>query len=62
MQRDGSFPEVIAAFDQMTAHAPQIAQNIKGSPLGQLYPEVNWELFSARSQRWNPTTSTGRSR
>ena len=45
MRRDGSFPEVIAAFDQMTAHAPQIAQNIKGSPLGQLYPEVNWETL-----------------
>jgi pimeloyl-ACP methyl ester carboxylesterase len=29
----------------MTAHAPQIAQNIKGSPLGQLYPEVNWETL-----------------
>lgn len=45
MQRDGSFPEVNTAFDQMTAHAPQIAQNIKGSPLGQLYPEVNWETL-----------------
>jgi pimeloyl-ACP methyl ester carboxylesterase len=45
MQRDGSFPEVIAAFDQMTAHAPQIAQKIKGSLLGQLYPEVNWETL-----------------
>jgi pimeloyl-ACP methyl ester carboxylesterase len=45
MKRDGSYPEVNAAFDQMTAHAPQIAQNIKGSPLGQLYPEVNWETL-----------------
>jgi pimeloyl-ACP methyl ester carboxylesterase len=45
MQRDGSFPEVIAAFDQMTAHAPQIAQNIKDSPLGQRYTEVNWETL-----------------
>ena len=45
MQRDGSFPEVIAAFDQMPAHASQIAQNIKGSPLGRLYPEVNWETL-----------------
>ncbi len=45
MQRSGSFPEVHAAFDQMTAHAPQIAQNIKGSPLGQLYPDVNWETL-----------------
>lgn len=45
MRRDGSFPEVMTAFDQMTAHAPQIAQNIKGSPLGRLYPEVNWETL-----------------
>ncbi|MFC5865478.1 alpha/beta fold hydrolase [Acidicapsa dinghuensis] len=45
MQRDGSFPEVAAAFDQMPAHAAQIAQNIKGSPLGQLYPDVNWETL-----------------
>jgi pimeloyl-ACP methyl ester carboxylesterase len=43
MARDGSYPEVNAAFDQMSAHAAQIAQNIKGSPLGQLYPQVNWE-------------------
>jgi pimeloyl-ACP methyl ester carboxylesterase len=45
MQQDGWFPEVITAFDQMPAQAPQIAQNIKGSPLGQLYPEVNWETL-----------------
>jgi pimeloyl-ACP methyl ester carboxylesterase len=45
MQQDGWFPEVVTAFDQMSAHAPQIAQNIKGSPLGQLYPEVNWETL-----------------
>lgn len=43
MAQDGSYPEVNAAFDQMGAHAPQIAQNIKGSPLGKLYPEVNWD-------------------
>ena len=43
MKHDGSFPEVNAAFDQMNAHASQIAANIKGSPLGQMYPEVNWE-------------------
>jgi len=45
MRRDGSFPEVNAAFHQMTALAPKIAQNIQGSPLGQLYPEVNWETL-----------------
>jgi hypothetical protein len=43
MKHDGSFPEVNAAFDQMNAHALQIAANIKGSPLGQMYPEVHWE-------------------
>jgi pimeloyl-ACP methyl ester carboxylesterase len=43
MKHDGSFPEVNAAFDQMNAHALQIAENIKGSPLGQMYPEVHWE-------------------
>jgi pimeloyl-ACP methyl ester carboxylesterase len=43
MKHDGSFPEVNAAFDQMNAHASQVAANIKGSPLGQMYPEVNWE-------------------
>lgn len=43
MQHDGSYPEVNAAFDQMSQHAAQIAQNINSSPLGQLYPEVNWE-------------------
>ncbi|GGG79352.1 alpha/beta fold hydrolase [Edaphobacter dinghuensis] len=43
MAQDASYPEVNAAFDQMGLHAAQIAQNIKGSPLGKLYPEVNWE-------------------
>lgn len=43
MAQNGSYPEVNAAFDQMGLHAAQIARNIKGSPLGKLYPEVNWE-------------------
>jgi pimeloyl-ACP methyl ester carboxylesterase len=43
MAQDGAYPEVNAAFEQMSLHALEIAQNIKGSPLGQLYPEVNWE-------------------
>lgn len=43
MAQDGSYPEVNAAFEQMGQHAAQIAQNIKGSPLGQRYPDVNWE-------------------
>ena len=43
MAQDGSYPEVNAAFDHMGLNAKQVAKNIKGSPLGQLYPEVNWE-------------------
>jgi pimeloyl-ACP methyl ester carboxylesterase len=43
MAQDGAYPEVNAAFEQMGLHAAQIAPNIKESPLGQLYPEVNWE-------------------
>jgi pimeloyl-ACP methyl ester carboxylesterase len=43
MAQNGSYPEVNAAFEQMGLHAAQIAQNIHGSPLSQLYPEVNWE-------------------
>lgn len=42
MAQDGSYPEVNAAFDHMGENAAQIAKNIKGSPLGQQYPEVNW--------------------
>ncbi|HEU4637182.1 MAG TPA: alpha/beta hydrolase [Edaphobacter sp.] len=45
MTKGGWYPEVNAAFDQMAAHAPQVAQNIKGSPLAQLYPDVNWETL-----------------
>lgn len=43
MAQDGSYPEVNAAFDHMGQNAAQIAKNIEGSPLGQLYREVNWE-------------------
>lgn len=42
-KRAAWYPEVLAAFDAMAAHAPQIAQNIAGSPMGALYPEVKWE-------------------
>jgi len=43
MADDGPYPEVHGAFEQMGLHAAQIAQDIKGSPLNQLYPEVSWE-------------------
>lgn len=43
MAQDGFYPEVNAAFEQMAPSAAQVAQSIKGSPLGQRYPDVNWE-------------------
>lgn len=41
-RREGSFPEVLAAFDQMEANAAMIGGNIAASPLAQLYPDVDW--------------------
>lgn len=43
MKHDGSYPEVLAAFEQMEANASLIAPNVAASPLGGLYPAVNWE-------------------
>jgi hypothetical protein len=62
MAQDGAYPEVNAAFEQMGLHAAQIAQNIKGSPLGQLYPEVDWENLLHKSAKWNRGLLTGRCR
>jgi pimeloyl-ACP methyl ester carboxylesterase len=46
-KRDGSYPEVLAAFDQMAPNAALIAQSMKQSPLSELYPEADWEaIFS----------------
>lgn len=44
-KRAGWYPEVIAAFDAMAAHAPMIAQNIAQSPMAKLYPNVKWEAL-----------------
>jgi pimeloyl-ACP methyl ester carboxylesterase len=42
MKHDGSYPEVLAAFDGMEANAPMIGPGVKASPLGQAYPDVDW--------------------
>jgi pimeloyl-ACP methyl ester carboxylesterase len=42
MKRDGSYPEVVAAFNQMEANATVIGGGVKASPLGQAYPDVDW--------------------
>jgi pimeloyl-ACP methyl ester carboxylesterase len=44
-KRAGWYPEVLGAFDAMTAHAPVIAQNIAQSPMAKMYPEVKWEAL-----------------
>src|SRR5438045_1510135 len=43
MKRDGFYPEVLAAFEQMPRNAAAIAANIKASPLAAMYPKTNWE-------------------
>ncbi len=46
MRKDGSYPEVVAAFDQLEANAAMIGGSVKASPLGQVYPDVDWtKLF-----------------
>src|ERR1700740_966862 len=47
MRRDGSYPEVVAAFNQLEANAAMLGGSVKASPLGQAYPDVYWtSLFS----------------
>jgi pimeloyl-ACP methyl ester carboxylesterase len=48
MKRDGSYPEVLAIFDQMTAMAPQIGEQMKQSPLAQIYPDADWVTIFAK--------------
>ena len=38
-RRDGWYPEILAAFDQM---GPATGEVVRHSPLGQLYPDVDW--------------------
>ncbi len=41
-KRDGWFPEVLAAFDQM---GPETGEPMKQSPLAQLFPNVDWSVL-----------------
>jgi pimeloyl-ACP methyl ester carboxylesterase len=41
MRQDGSYPEVVAAFNQMEANAATIGGGVKASSLGETYPEVD---------------------
>lgn len=48
MRHDGSYPEVLAAFDQLEANAPIIGPRVKASPLGQAWPDVDWVRLFAK--------------
>src|SRR5919106_47181 len=48
MKRDGSYPEVLAIFDQMRANAPQMGKMMQQSPLAARYPEADWETIFAK--------------
>jgi pimeloyl-ACP methyl ester carboxylesterase len=42
---DGQYPEVLAAFEAMPAQASMIAQSVRASPLGAMYPDADWEAI-----------------
>jgi pimeloyl-ACP methyl ester carboxylesterase len=48
MRRAASYPEVLAAFDRMTANAAQLGEQMRQSPLAERYPDVNWETVFAK--------------
>ena len=46
MRKEGSYPEVVVAFNQLEANAAMLGGGVKASPLGQAYPDVDWtKLF-----------------
>ncbi|HMH67045.1 MAG TPA: alpha/beta fold hydrolase [Pinirhizobacter sp.] len=46
ISNDGWYPEGRAAIDQMEANAPMIGEHLKASPVGKMYPGVDWtKLF-----------------
>jgi pimeloyl-ACP methyl ester carboxylesterase len=42
MRQDGSYPEVVVAFNQLEGKADILGGSVKASPLGQAYPDVDW--------------------
>jgi pimeloyl-ACP methyl ester carboxylesterase len=42
MRQDGSYPEVVVAFNQLEANAARLGGSVKPSPLGDAYPDVDW--------------------
>jgi pimeloyl-ACP methyl ester carboxylesterase len=46
---DDDYPEVREAFRQLPAHAAEYGQQLASSPLGELYPDVDWEAVFRKS-------------
>jgi pimeloyl-ACP methyl ester carboxylesterase len=42
MRQDGSYSEVVVAFNQLEGNAAMLGGSVKASPLGQAYPDVDW--------------------
>ena len=42
LRMDGFYPEGMAAFEQLETNAAMLGESVKGSPLGQTYPKVDW--------------------
>lgn len=49
MRADGNFPEVREQFATMPEKASEFAPHIAQSPLGALYPDVNWEVLMRKT-------------
>jgi pimeloyl-ACP methyl ester carboxylesterase len=49
MRADGNFPEVQAQFKAMPEKAAEFAPQIAQSPLGTLYPDVDWEVMMRKT-------------
>jgi pimeloyl-ACP methyl ester carboxylesterase len=45
LARDGWYPEVVAAFQDMPQKAAQVGAGLAKSPLAKLYPDVKWDVL-----------------
>lgn len=50
---DDDYPEVREAFRQLPANAAAYGQQLASSPLGELYPDVDWESVFRKSGEMN---------
>lgn len=50
---DDDYPEVREAFRQLPAHAAEYGQQLASSPLGELYPNVDWARVFRKSGEMN---------